>query len=1078
MEPHPPPDSGIDFPDAPFIPYNKVALRLLEMHFKDAPYVLNPPSASDENVDTVMHSTELPPVTSQSSGSNILQATSSTLPNQPSGSLPLIPPPISCNEDVEMTPYEEPSSLDQRMDDSPPTDPPVGDATSIQQSLFDLELDCHSTDSDGSTEADESNFGASREVDEVVGPDADETVHFLRRFNIFVDPDYRQTICVCCSKIILSSHMYGHQKKEHFRPKRGQRTLKLPPKHQIDAALSSLGAENPLPIPMTGITAIPLVEVKQGIQCLEAGCLACFAGNRKRDLIYHHYARLHPHVKPPPKFEKFPNVRCQSSSSQRSKRFYFCVTPADEITSQAFSDVLAKANSLDLLNPSDVFHSSESAQERNIAYAQTRWDLMLEGVKVPALRVLAETTVRPGEEYLERLKIMVRQYYEVIVKDIPKLTNLTRRYILSYKIGVPHDRPFKRPQERGTIDKDSDYMSRFLFFLIRSLDTSIENFPIVLHPDTAHLLLHLRELLQHPTSTPVDLHFVIHECLWSILSVVSDDFLFDDLQCPFTRFLFASNIHDDYGTFENVTIIPPRITMIQWCFRATGVQQVIQTMETEGIDSQSVADYLCDSKPTLFNNLRQYMKLFSAISHRQKPIAKMNLNPQRTVISIDSSPIIIADFIKGINNALEVVENKVDGLFRGCVYQDLLERIDRSLIPDSSGQPYWFRDSVANIDCGYSFIKEPCNQMEEDRHRLLRYLCQDSRFFKMVPNVGVFACEGAMREWFSEVNEVIKGIFYLIVCTWGGGARGTELQHLSYANHPSHSRNILFINGILTVVTTYNKTLSITGVGKMIARSPAVRVSRLLVLVLWQVYWACAHLSLYTGMSKESSQRYLHEVFVLSGESMTSEKFSSTLGYYNSLSVGFQIKLADFRQLMATLLINFTHSCFYDEDDDEMRMVHESFGHSVAVGQKHYAVDFVNSATDLSSDLVARMQVVSFKWQLFIGLLHQSLKTKIDVSRAPTSNGLESSMKELDSLLRSHHNTLGKQFESLFESYEQRAQQNLRRELELQFTEFGNRLQRVSEPTTTSLPSTVIPRLSVHPHMRDVLSRTLGNHIS
>ncbi|KAG7093165.1 hypothetical protein E1B28_009447 [Marasmius oreades] len=907
MEPHPPPDSGINFPDAPFIPYNKVALRLLEMHFKDSPYILNPPSASNENVDTVMHSTEVPPVESQSSGSNALQATSSTVPNQPSASPPHIPSPISVNEDVEMTPYEEPSLHDQCMDDSPPTGPPVGQETSMQLSSGDSDSDCRSTHSDESMQDEEDVSGVSGDIGEILGSDADELVNFLRRFNILVDTEYRQTICVECSRIVHHPHMHGHQKHEHFKYKPGQcNTAKLPPKQQIDAALSSLGADTPLPIPKTGIPAIPGVEVESGIQCIETGCLACFVGKNKRDLLYRHYARIHPLVRPPPTFEKFPNLLCQSSSTQKRQRFYFHVTSTDQLTSQAFMDVMTKAKAVDLFNPSDIFHASESAQERNTAFTHTRWDLLLEGVKVADLRGLAQLALRPGEEYLESLKGFVRQYYEAIVKDISKLTNLTRRYIMSYKFGVPKDQPFKRPQERGTIDKDSDYMSRFLFFLIRSLDTSIENFPISLHPDTAHLLRHLRDLLQQPTSIPADVLFVIHECLWSILSVVSDAFLFDDSQCPFTRFLLASNLHDDYGTFENVTIIPPRITMLQWCFRATGVRQVLHIMEMEGINSQTafdtnVADYLCDSKPTLFNNLRQYMKLFSTISYAQKPIAKINLNPQRTVISIDSSPIIIADFVSGIHSVLDAVEKKVDELFRGCVYQDLLERIDRSLVPDSSGQPYWFRDSAANIDYGYSFMKEPCNGMEQDKQRLLRYLCEDSRFFKMVPNVGVFAAQGAIREWFSEVNEVVKGLFYLIVCTWGGGARGTELQHLSYANHPSHPRNILFINGILTIVTTYNKTLSNTGVGKMIARSPAVRVSRLFVLVLWQVYWACAHLSLYTGMSKESSQRYLHEVFVLLGESMSSEKFSFTLGYYNSLSVGFQIKLADFRQLMATL---------------------------------------------------------------------------------------------------------------------------------------------------------------------------------
>lgn len=238
---------------------------------------------------------------------------------------------------------------------------------------------------------------------------------------------------------------------------------------------------------------------------------------------------------------------------------------------------------------------------------------------------------------------------------------------------------------------------------------------------------------------------------------------------------------------------------------------------------------------------------------------------------------------------------------------------------------------------------------------------------------------GSILKWFSQLDEIVRQLYYLISTTWGGGSRGTEIERLLYANNARNTRNVFVINGLLTIVTEYQKTQSLTGAGKLIARTPAFRVNRLLILVLGVAFWAAGFIGCYIGMEKSQCQRYFYEVFVLTGKPMDSKDFSKVLGSLNGIHLGIDLKLQDFRQLMSCLLISSTSTSFFDpsEEDPNVVAAHESFGHSLDMGRSGYGLD-TTSATGLAADAVAHMQQVCLKWQAFIGMLHPLLDHKTD----------------------------------------------------------------------------------------------------
>lgn len=141
--------------------------------------------------------------------------------------------------------------------------------------------------------------------------------------------------------------------------------------------------------------------------------------------------------------------------------------------------------------------------------------------------------------------------------------------------------PFRRLQEHGSMDKNSNALATFLVFLIRNLENPIPHFPIILHPTAKAALMVLKDHVKiepakdHVGECKSQLTLAIHEAVWSFLSNPSKEFLANRQFCPLLRFFVASHILDEYGTLGSILQVTPRISRVQWCFRATGCNIVI-----------------------------------------------------------------------------------------------------------------------------------------------------------------------------------------------------------------------------------------------------------------------------------------------------------------------------------------------------------------------------------------------------------------------------------------------------------------------------------------------------------------------
>jgi hypothetical protein len=132
--------------------------------------------------------------------------------------------------------------------------------------------------------------------------------------------------------------------------------------------------------------------------------------------------------------------------------------------------------------------------------------------------------------------------------------------------------PFHKPEQLETIDRDADFITYFTSFLYRTQSSPIQNYPVALHPVPCSNLESLHRLLVDGDDQDVTIAF--HRFLCSLLTYPSQQFLSNEWQDPFLRFLIAYHLEDDHGTFVRVVLIPPNLSKAQWAFRATCAKEI------------------------------------------------------------------------------------------------------------------------------------------------------------------------------------------------------------------------------------------------------------------------------------------------------------------------------------------------------------------------------------------------------------------------------------------------------------------------------------------------------------------------
>jgi hypothetical protein len=239
-----------------------------------------------------------------------------------------------------------------------------------------------------------------------------------------------------------------------------------------------------------------------------------------------------------------------------------------------------------------------------------------------------------------------------------------------------------------------------------------------------------------------------------------------------------------------------------------------------------------------------------------------------------------------------------------------------------------------------------------------------------------------VERWFGQLDDLQALVFFVVSAT-AGGARGAEMQGLSYKQHQGN-RSLYILNGILTLVTTYVKTQSIHGRGRMIARALPWKLSRLLLVLYGVVYPAASHLAAYVYEDSGMAEAYDTYMFVFRGKVVDSARFSKFLVMVTENYLDISLGLRDWRQTLCTIMVNIARVDFGvpDDDDDDLKLIHQLFAHSAATAAQHYTLQLSQALREISHTAVASNQRVSLRFHGILGLEHPRA-AQGDAAKAP-----------------------------------------------------------------------------------------------
>ncbi|KAL0067289.1 hypothetical protein AAF712_005687 [Marasmius tenuissimus] len=812
---------------------------------------------------------------------------------------------------------------------------------------------------------------------------------FLGEYDLKVEPRFRLTICVDCKKVILPNQAFGHLRLQHaIKTRRPDDPFRPPLNSSIEDSIRALGGFDPLPIPTASpIPYIPGVKYDYGYRCPVQNCWKIYDQHR---YFNRHWSEAHPKRNRPAPHQrrKVPyQVTCYFRGDTRFTKFAVLLpTNSSPITTQkslAFETVMSRHKPRN----SDPPEAEPRDSTRDRIMQETGWQRRLNNVSPRRLRRTIQPPTTAAEKHLEMLKGGVRAYYvstrNALAGDGIEVE--TMKYLHSGTKGKSHSRAFNRLQHLETVHKYSDRITQFLLLLVRSRHAEVPGHSIHLHPKTASYVDSLEETLKKHNPSKEEIGEHVHLVMWSLMKNKSAQAESDSLMCPVVSLLLATHLDND-GALPHPEKISQHLAALQWCLRVTAAKKIMNLKGKREISCfeayELIEDYVIRNKRTLFGRVKKYLDIFQNLSTTENSVPTIDISRDGGVIRVGQHAFRVQNFIDSIRVELTTTTEKLRIACREFPqFDQLLNDITHRLnLP--SDHDLWIFDDPKQTGKGHSFLKQESNGMHEHRDLLLAWICSRPEFFHQIDTHEVTPRVNNIRKWIREVDDIMKSLLYLVYCTSGGCARGTEMENIRYANLSEHTSRDAFIhNGILVIVTPYNKTQSATGTKKVIARAPAVGVSKLLIFILWQVYRACHKLFSFIANSPEDrvrADRYRYELFVFSGETMTSTMVSDILRHFTGHYVDKKLGLADFRQVMSYLLLKKTDTFFEEtEDSDRVAATHQHFGHSLAMGKKHYAVDAATSKRRLTPDDFLRMLRISFSWQSSIGLLPDALRTRL-----------------------------------------------------------------------------------------------------
>ncbi|KAK6516044.1 hypothetical protein TWF281_004634 [Arthrobotrys megalospora] len=205
-----------------------------------------------------------------------------------------------------------------------------------------------------------------------------------------------------------------------------------------------------------------------------------------------------------------------------------------------------------------------------------------------------------------------------------------------------------------------------------------------------------------------------------------------------------------------------------------------------------------------------------------------------------------------------------------------------------------------------------------------------------------------------------------MLLTCGLPPRGTEMMCLRKYNTASNARNFVVIDGDLAIVSSYVKTLAVTGVSKGIARFFPPDIGSIFATYL-------AVVDLFVDYLRKRSGRPLSAYLFCNkkGGPWDPSVLSDNLQLKATPILGFLLKLGSYRQIIASITKVYLREVneVMDEHVDELKdTIAEQFGHGVKVHFGRYGRT-ARTTLETEETTLIEFRKVSIYFHFFVGAI-------------------------------------------------------------------------------------------------------------
>jgi len=619
---------------------------------------------------------------------------------------------------------------------------------------------------------------------------------YLRNLNCVINELYKVIICLTC-KTIVSRSMFDRHLRGHFQT---TRTFK---REDMDKAFEGLNAQGVIQLPtVPGETIAEVIglEVKNGVSCHLCYYFALTPGSMRS-----HFQKAHPGP-----IQATP-VKIQTQNHSGRDSYFGVHKLANEMVrlqDQMWDVVKKSLSELGEERLDDPLVNDERFQsqfERSV-----RWNIQVQGKDPSVLFGLASAVVS-SRDPLFPLSSACASILSSINQDIKVGDRILLGKLIGYLPTQFKLNYLRKPNQRfssvglSTLQRYASVMARLISFCIRSCEREDAwNVPFTQEEKDSIQLVKMSLGDQQILVTSIK---ALMLCL--IKSPRSATIL-GQTHCPIWRFLISFSILRQ-GGFADEEVVSHACAALKFCWRSVIYEESVRLMKenyehNHDYFEKQLQRFIEPGNRTSWDSIKDSMDAAKSALHHRTTLAgfewvdgtnhhEMIMNGKHLSLTGLSTAITI-----GLSAAIKhLTDNVLDGLSLYVVPR---------VIPI---------DRRKNSHRNYSFIIDSSNPYLEFRYTLLRHLTSRGRL-GVLRNGTFIWDERACREFLRQTDTFRKMMFPLIHFQYGACSRSTEAGALTWRGDGWRPPSIKYAHGMVLLLSTYNKTNSITGVDKPIAR--------------------------------------------------------------------------------------------------------------------------------------------------------------------------------------------------------------------------------------------------------------------